>query len=173
MLLQFLREDPTWVAGLVFATCFQFTWDLTMDWGLFSVNTPQHGLPYSSSSGIAAVDCIVSSSINFRRTRLLGPLWVYGLVVAGNFLLRFAWTLTLLPVPSDEDAQANPIYASLMLHIGPVLAAAEIMRRMVWGFFRLEWEQVEQLQKKSKQLDSDTADSDTEPFKSFDKVKLI
>ena len=81
-----------------------------------------------------------------RKQRLLGPLWVYLAVMLANFLLRFAWTLTLLPPNRDNDGF---FYSVLMTYLTPVIAAAEVLRRMVWGFLRLEWEHIEQQEKAS------------------------
>ena len=49
--------------------------------------------------------------------------------------LPFAWTLTLIPVAEDTK---NPIIANLPVILNPFLAMFEILRRMVWGFLRIE-----------------------------------
>jgi hypothetical protein len=139
-----VRHNPLWVASFVFATLFQFAWDLTQDWGMVVISPPKHTAALRSSTGIGAVDCLLGTTFSFRRTRLLGPLSTYLLVIALNLVLRFSWTLTLLPPPTDEDSADGPsLYVSFMTHLGPMLASAEIVRRMVWGFFRLEHEQLE------------------------------
>jgi hypothetical protein len=61
-------------------------------------------------------------------------------VIVANFFMRFAWALTLLPEPQTAG---KSFYTSLLFHLGPMVAAGEVVRRMVWGFFRLEWEQLE------------------------------
>lgn len=144
-----LRSNPLWVGCFVFATCYQYVWDITQDWGFVALRVPRHlgaAVPVQESSGLLLVDYIVSSSLHFRHTRLVGPLWMYAVVMVFNFALRFAWTLTLLPPPVPGDGSSN-LYALLITYLGPLLAAAEIVRRMVWGFFRLEWEQIERQQK--------------------------
>jgi hypothetical protein len=76
-----VREKSLWVLCFVAATLFQFTWDITMDWGLLVRTSGKNSW----------------LGFTFRPNRLLGPLWIYIAVILGNFLLRFAWTLTLLP----------------------------------------------------------------------------
>uniref|UniRef100_A0A7S3M1D3 EXS domain-containing protein n=1 Tax=Spumella elongata TaxID=89044 RepID=A0A7S3M1D3_9STRA len=141
-----IRSNPVWIGAFVFATLFQFAWDLTQDWGMVQFTPPRHDIPTASSSGLAAVDCLVHTRVSFRKTRLLGPLRNYLAVILFNLTLRFAWTLTLLPAPAVADG-ASPLFVFAMRHLGPLLASLEILRRMVWGFFRLEWEQIEQLGK--------------------------
>jgi hypothetical protein len=123
-----VRGNPLWVTAFVGATLFQFSWDLTMDWGIVV------------SAGYKDASDTTFMGLALRRTRLLGPLWIYVAVIVANFFMRFAWALTLLP----EDTKAGKsFYSSLLFHLGPMVAAGEVVRRMVWGFFRLEWEQLE------------------------------
>ena len=56
--------------------------------------------------------------------------------------MRFAWALTLLP---EDTTEGQSFYSRLLFHLGPLIAAGEVLRRMVWGFFRLEWEQLESI----------------------------
>ena len=124
-----LRADMIWRAGFVFATLFQYSWDLTMDWGII-VSARHPGASSYTMCGLA-----------LRRVRLLGGLGVYTGIMVSNLLLRFAWTLTLMPVdPSDKS-----LLGLVLVYLAPLIAAAEIVRRMVWGFLRLEHEQLETL----------------------------
>jgi hypothetical protein len=86
--------------------------------------------------------CVGTSAL--RKKRLLGPLWIYLTIMISNLILRFAWTLTLLPNNNDSSTYG---YSLLMAYLTPVIAAAEVLRRMVWGFLRLEWEHIEIQQK--------------------------
>lgn len=101
-----------------------------MDWGIVVL---------SSSKG--ASSSLTACGVALRQTRLLGPVWIYLTVICSNLLLRFAWAATLLPV--DPNADNSTLYAIVMEHLGPLVAMGEILRRMVWGFFRLEHEQLE------------------------------
>jgi hypothetical protein len=63
-----------------------------------------------------------------------------------NVVLRFCWTLTFLP-PRYLDATGtlrqslgNDLYVNFILT--PLIASAEIVRRTLWGWIRLEWEAV-------------------------------
>jgi len=123
-----IRYNPLWILCFVGATLFQFYWDLTMDWGIIVDKNSR-----SASS-------LTFGGYALRETRLLGPSWIYMIVIIFNLLLRFAWTLTLLPV---DPTQQKTFYSTLLLHLGPLIAAGEILRRMVWGFFRLEYEQLQ------------------------------
>jgi len=128
-----LRQSWVWIFCFILATLLNYTWDLTMDWGVL--------VRSSSRSASTSFSCF---GIALRETRLLGPAWMYFGVMAANLILRFAWTLTLLP--SDHNNSDTLSFASVALrHMGPLVAAGEVMRRMVWGFFRLEHEQLEVL----------------------------
>ena len=142
-----IRHNPIWIGCFIFATLYQFIWDLTQDWGMIIITPPRHMIATHLSSGISSIDCLLNTTISFRRTRLLGSIYIYIIVILFNLLLRFSWTLTLLPVPID-DGETSLLYISFMTHLGPMLASAEIVRRMVWGFFRLEYEQLEVIGRK-------------------------
>lgn len=142
-----LRAEGWWIASLIGATLFQYSWDLTQDWGIVAISIPDGGGHRN------ILDRLADMSWTMRSKRLLGPRWVYLAVMGFNLALRFAWTLTLLP-PPEEDDQVS-LYAFVVTHIGPIIAAAEIVRRMVWGFFRLEFEQIEALDRQPINMDMD------------------
>ena len=123
-----MRSNAVWIAAFVGATLFQFSWDLTMDWGIVV------WADYKDAEDVAFF------GLSLRRTRLLGSLWIYIGVICANLVLRFAWALTLLP---ESTSEGHTFYSTLLFHLGPLVAAGEVLRRMVWGFFRLEWEQLE------------------------------
>lgn len=127
-----VRQNSLWILSFVGATVFQFVWDIFQDWGMVNISLPGNGN-------------VLSATVELRSKRLLGSTWLYIVVMVFNLVLRFAWTLTLLPSPEPEDGFS--FYAVVVSHIGPIVAAAEIVRRMIWGFYRLEWEQIEILQK--------------------------
>mmetsp|Transcript_698 Transcript_698/g.1716 ORF Transcript_698/g.1716 Transcript_698/m.1716 type:complete len:505 (-) Transcript_698:93-1607(-) len=121
---ELLQSSWAYVAAFVFTTLYQFTWDITMDWGLLKVGTTEGG----------------GLGLSVRRRRLVagGRLWVYYAAAATNFVLRFVWTLSLLPERGNDF-----IMPELQLYLSPVIAAAEILRRTLWAVFRLEWEQLQ------------------------------
>jgi len=167
-----LRHNSLWVTAFILTTLYQFAWDLTQDWGLLVLIPPRVPTPIASSSGIGCVDYLVGSQVVFRKTRLLGPISVYIAIIIMNFLLRFTWALTLLPVPIDIEG-VHTLYVSLVNHVSPLLASLEIIRRMVWGFLRLEHEQLETLSradsKEGLERDHDHGDKEM----SFEKVGWI
>ncbi|CAN0300726.1 unnamed protein product, partial [Ectocarpus sp. 8 AP-2014] len=58
---------------------------------------------------------------------------LYTSVAAVNLLLRFLWTVTLVP----ENAP-NLFPHDFQIYLSPFIAAAEIVRRTMWGFIRVE-----------------------------------
>lgn len=151
-----LRQNPVWFACFVGATLFQFGWDIFQDWGMIEVSWISSSVGYredithkksnKSHFETSWLSVITDLRVRLRSKRLLGPAWTYFALMIFNLALRFAWTLTLLP--ADPNSQNDfSLYATMMRHIGPVVAAAEIVRRMVWGFYRLEWEQIALIQK--------------------------
>lgn len=156
-----VRLSPVWITAFVFATLFQFSWDLTQDWGVLQITLPYRRVSghdrYDGDYDENFLEFLGNIRIELRERRLLGPLWVYLVVIVGNLVLRFAWTLTLLPAVSRSDGSGlSPLYISFMAHLGPIIAAGEILRRMVWGFLRLEWEQIEVLARKVEASDRAT-----------------
>lgn len=73
-----IQQNPLWILGLICATCYQFIWDITMDWGLIQWNNRDQ-------------------RFEFRKERSLGSTKWYLAIMAGNFLLRFSWAITLMP----------------------------------------------------------------------------
>jgi hypothetical protein len=72
-----IQTNPLWVMGLVGATCYQFAWDITMDWGLLQLSP--------------------KGTFFIRRERsMFSDNW-YAAVIALNFVLRFSWAITLMP----------------------------------------------------------------------------
>jgi len=178
-----------WVLAFVGATCYQFAWDITMDWGLLvpdssdeadtsitlaaalSVQLGQDetdttlGAMQSRKSVIRRIMQFCFGGHALRRRRLLGPRWVYLTIILSNFVLRFAWTLTLMQASSSNNTNNSYGFSLLMAYLTPLIAAAEVMRRMMWGFLRLEWEYLERLQAEQKNGESDntrTSDADAD-----------
>jgi len=163
-----------WVLAFIGATCYQFLWDITMDWGLL--------VPAASDEADTSIKLAAALSVQLgqdevaatngemqprrgvirrimqylfggyalRRKRLLGPLWIYLTIILSNFVLRFAWTLTLIQASSSNNRNNSYGFSLLMAYLTPLIAAAEVVRRMVWGFLRLEWEHLERLQAQAK-----------------------
>ncbi len=72
-----IQLNPYWILCLIGATCYQFTWDITMDWGLVQFSR--------------------DGKLQIRKERaVFSDAW-YVIVTICNFLLRFSWAITFLP----------------------------------------------------------------------------
>ena len=97
-----------WVALFVSSSLYSFWWDLYMDWGLGSLS-----------------DGFLSPVLMYSRRSY------YYCAIGLDIVLRFMWVLTLVP-PQSGASFAIPQYLSA------VTMSLELMRRTMWGFFRLE-----------------------------------
>ncbi|XP_018342999.1 PREDICTED: xenotropic and polytropic retrovirus receptor 1 isoform X1 [Trachymyrmex septentrionalis] len=105
-------ENPyfyLWLTVSVVSSCFTYTWDVKLDWGLFD-----------SSAG----------ENKFLREEIVysSPYYYYFAMVE-DFILRFGWAFSL------SLTEMGYIHADLMVSI---VAPLEVFRRFVWNFFRLE-----------------------------------
>eukprot|EP00904_Undaria_pinnatifida_P011262 jgi/Undpi1/7266/HiC_scaffold_22.g09739.m1 len=107
-----MHSSWPWVFCFVFATMYQFTWDVVMDWDLLR----WHG-----------------RSLRLRPKLLYRNKNTYVAVAVVNLLLRFLWTVTLVP----ENAPSL-FPKDFEIYLSPFIAAAEIVRRTMWGFLRVE-----------------------------------
>ena len=98
-----------------------------MDWGIIVWRSSE--MAGDSHCGVLAL----------RRELLLGSTWIYVAIASINLVLRFAWTLTLLPFSKFNSG----LISVLIEHLGPIVACLEVFRRMLWGILRLEFEQLE------------------------------
>ncbi|CAB9499977.1 Xenotropic and polytropic retrovirus receptor 1 [Seminavis robusta] len=124
-----------WLGWFVIATLYQVWWDVFMDWELLLL--PQEGgmLP-----------------LKLRPQRLYPSKAFYWTILVVNVLLRFCWTLSFLPprylnqagVLSDTFQHSDWSRA-----LAPAIASAEIIRRTMWGWLRLENEAIKVQQQQS------------------------
>ena len=103
-----------------------------MDWGLLE-RDPSFG--YGNGS---------KWPYSLRSQRIYRQQWVYYIIFAINFCLRFVGMITLMP----------PVYLSrstglivntyndpdFQLFAASIVASAEIFRRTIWALLRVEWE---------------------------------
>jgi hypothetical protein len=99
-----------WIGLFVCSSCYSFVWDVFMDWGLGR------------------------REFNWLGPRLMFPHqgWYY-IAIFADIFLRFLWVTSLVP-PDSGAVFAFPNYLTALV------VAAEILRRTMWGFFRLEQE---------------------------------
>lgn len=98
-----------WILSLIFSTLFSLTWDLIMDWGLFSKN--------------AGENFLLRDQIVYEHK------WYYYMAIISDVFLRFLKPLTVSVVNSSFINHELFVF---------FLAAGEIVRRFIWNFFRLE-----------------------------------
>ena len=117
--LSIFRANPFWLAVFFASSCYSWSWDVFVDWGLVLYD-PTTGRVFSRKNKLFPVD------------------WWYKAAVLGDVFGRFVWLATVLP-PSAESQRLDKIIPDYLV---PLLALAELCRRCVWGFFRLEYEHV-------------------------------
>ena len=74
----FQASDYQYIGVAVFATLYSYSWDLVMDWGLL------RGTQEGKNGWLL-------------RDRLKFPPIYYYFSILTNLILRFSWTLTLIP----------------------------------------------------------------------------
>lgn len=84
----------------------------------------------------------ITSRYRIREQRLLSPLGIYPTIIFFNLIFRFSWALTLLPWEQNIFVQSYTVTQLLFEYLVPVMAAVEVVRRMAWGFLRVEWEHI-------------------------------
>jgi hypothetical protein len=133
-----VQQSFAWLACFVVATLYQVWWDVFMDWGLLV--RKQHN---SGSGSFGGVCCW-----QLRSERLYSRKWVYWTIAWVNLVLRFCWTLSFLPPRYLNAAGVLTEYFSgdLNIVLGSTIATAEIIRRMLWGLLRFEYEAIKEAQ---------------------------
>lgn len=115
--------DPRRLLAALTNSLYSYWWDLTNDWGfdLLHTESPQGRDPRSHPFGL--------------RTRLLYPLPYYPFVVLANLVLRLTWSVKLSPHLHSHSEGSGVIFWT---------EVAELVRRWMWVFLRVEWELVKQ-----------------------------
>jgi hypothetical protein len=101
-----------WLLSQTTTTLGTWLWDVIVDWGLFQ---NRNGL---------------RRHLLFRR-----HVWVYYTAIVLDLVLRFLWTVSLLP-----QATAGPLY-KFQFRVRFFTPPLELFRRSVWSWLRLEHEQ--------------------------------
>ncbi|XP_016917659.1 solute carrier family 53 member 1 isoform X2 [Apis cerana] len=105
-------ENPyfyLWITASIMSSCFTYTWDIKLDWGLFDSNAGEN---------------------KFLREEIVysSPYYYYFAIIE-DFILRFGWAFSL------SLTEMGYVHADLMVSI---IAPLEVFRRFIWNFFRLE-----------------------------------
>lgn len=98
-----------WILASVISSCYAYTWDIKMDWGLFDKKAGDNRFLREE---------IVYSSASY-----------YYFAILEDFVLRFGWALSI------SLTEMGYVHGDLMVSI---LSPLEVFRRFVWNFFRLE-----------------------------------
>ena len=100
-----------WIVASLFSSTFRLIWDLKMDWGFFDANAGDN---------------------RFLREQIIySSKTLYYVVIVGNVFLRYVWMVNIcLYLYSSTDEYADMI--------GFGFGLAEVFRRFVWNYFRVE-----------------------------------
>ncbi|XP_032309398.1 xenotropic and polytropic retrovirus receptor 1 [Drosophila ananassae] len=98
-----------WIIASIVSSCYAYTWDIKMDWGLFDKNAGENTFLREE---------VVYSSTGF-----------YYFAIVEDLALRFIWVL------SFYLTEMKIVSSDIMTSITGIL---EVFRRFVWNFFRLE-----------------------------------
>ena len=139
--MQSQRQSTLWLMGFVAATCYQIWWDVFMDWNLLQVVTWKT-IDFDLSQ--RAVSISIPTSLRLRQTRIYSVTWLYWSIFCINIVLRFCWTLTFLPPHylNRAGVLSKTFDGDLTAVLNPAIASAEIIRRTLWGWLRVEWEAI-------------------------------
>ncbi|XP_076436332.1 xenotropic and polytropic retrovirus receptor 1 homolog [Babylonia areolata] len=97
------------IVATVASSCYTYTWDIKMDWGLLDKGAGDN---------------------RFLREEVVYAFKAYYyFAMIEDFILRFIWSLKL------TLAEGGIIHSEIL---GTILALLEVFRRFVWNFFRLE-----------------------------------
>ncbi|CAK1540989.1 unnamed protein product [Leptosia nina] len=98
-----------WFGCQFISSCYTYTWDVKMDWGLLSVG------PGAENA--------------FLRDEIVYSVWFYYFAIIEDLVLRFIWAPAFLLTENQLVSGETMI---------SVLAPLEVVRRFIWNFFRLE-----------------------------------
>jgi hypothetical protein len=117
------KQTFLWLSCFVMATLYQIWWDVVMDWELLVVE---------------------GNRIRLRKTRIYSVPWMYWTILVINVILRFGWTLSFLPPHylNRAGVLSEQFEGDLSHILNPAIASAEILRRTLWGFLRVELEAI-------------------------------
>lgn len=159
-----------WLSSFVAATLYQVWWDTFMDWDLLVVSLERvevqrdcdeerrekignDGVGRDGSSArptpVRWLPRLPQLSVRVRASlrpeRLYQHEFFYWGIFFFNFVLRFGWTLGLMPAMGlTADGRLVDVFPPYLrgLAAGPALAVAEIVRRTMWGLIRVENEAI-------------------------------
>ncbi|KKA30820.1 hypothetical protein TD95_005055 [Thielaviopsis punctulata] len=111
-----------WAMAALFNSLYSFWWDVTKDWDLTLLDDERRSSP--------------EHPWGLRARRLFKPNELYYAVIALDLLLRLTWSIKLSPHLSHVSDYEVSIY---------MLQFAEVLRRFIWLFVRVETEWIRTL----------------------------
>ncbi|KAL1117232.1 hypothetical protein AAG570_004558 [Ranatra chinensis] len=105
-------ENPffyLWLMASIVSTCYSYTWDIKMDWGLFDKKAGDNKF--------------------LREEVVYSYNGYYYFAIVEDLILRFGWVLSM------SLTEMGYVHGDMMVTI---LSPLEVFRRFVWNFFRLE-----------------------------------
>ncbi|KAF8635246.1 hypothetical protein AX17_004019 [Amanita inopinata Kibby_2008] len=176
-----------WLLSAVINSLYSFWWDVTYDWGLnlFKIQDRESSarpaplrpliLPHRNfgtplltrrrSQDSKDVDLAPHGVVTHRhqetyfwqlRPILLYPAVIYPLLVFVNFVLRMTWSIKL---SSHLHLKTDGSYAIFFVEV------AEIVRRWMWVFIRVEWEVIKKAHEESPKAVSEN--SEENPYEMY------
>eukprot|EP00300_Choanocystis_sp_HF-7_P010774 c17146_g1_i2.p1 GENE.c17146_g1_i2~~c17146_g1_i2.p1 ORF type:complete len:389 (+),score=84.26 c17146_g1_i2:271-1437(+) len=112
----FAAARPFWIISAFCGFVYSFVWDVYRDWGFFAVPRSDPSWPLRPPERLKLAP-------NNR--------YVYFAAIAINFVLRLSWISAI--------SQAAKFVAHPTLY-NTCMSALEVARRIMWNFFRLEYE---------------------------------
>eukprot|EP00127_Corallochytrium_limacisporum_P001567 Clim_evm20s66 gene=Clim_evmTU20s66 len=143
-----------WMGLMIISTLYSFWWDINVDWGL--------RLRFSRKT-----------VLTISRGSMFGAGWRYLLATIADFILRFFWTMSLIP------NTLNPFFYSNSQVVPLLYAFMELLRRTMWGWFRMENEHVNNVEGYREvtsiplRFETPTMDNDAKLGKGISKSKTI
>lgn len=121
-----------WLICVFLNSGYSFYWDVTMDWDL-SVFTTTSSSSFPSSSPLVDAEEKKTHPWGLRPNRQYHSPALYYAVIVLDFLLRCTWSFKLSP----HLGYVNDLEGGIFM-----LELAELLRRWMWMFFRVEKEWV-------------------------------
>ncbi|KAL3910229.1 MAG: hypothetical protein SGARI_002226 [Bacillariaceae sp.] len=142
--MQSPKESALWLTSFVAATLYQIWWDVFMDWELLVVSDWKDVKLDLGSDGRYCIHLSIPTALQLRKTRIYSVAWMYWGVFGVNIILRFCWTLSFLPPHylNRAGVLSETFEGDLTAILNPTIASAEIIRRTLWGWLRVEWEAI-------------------------------
>lgn len=137
------KRSSWWTWAFVFATIYQFIWDVWFDWELL-VFVPRESVGKRTSLTSLPLRRL-GGQIKLRSKRLFDDDSFYWKALLVNAALRFCWMMGFIPAyrVSIRDGSTQVTFVDVANGWSFVLmAVAEILRRTIWAIIKVELETI-------------------------------